>query len=959
MFIARVSRDKVSYPHEKWTQNCLLRTSYMDTVATRKGSPKMKPLVACPALYKPGVRFLTPLIAYILGVLVFIAAFAGSRAEAQATSGVIGIVTDSSAAIVVGAEVKLTNSSTAFSVSTRTNSAGGYQFLQVPPGPGYALTVTKAQFRAASVADLILGVGVTETRNVKLEVGQIDEVVEVQASGEGTVNTVDDSIGNVITNKQVADLPSLFRDDASALLQLQPAVQAPQGGSDAQFGSVTGSRADAGNITLDGLDVNDETIGQAFTTVGRAPIDSIAEVRTIIGGADASYGHSGGAQVDMVTKSGTNRWHGSASEYNRVSLLAATNFFNSLDGIPKSQLTRNQFGGTVGGPIVKDKLFFFFDYNGRRDAIGGNENISVPLNSFRSGELSYINGGAGCTPASTLATQPGCISTLTSAQLAALDPQQVGPDASLLAFIGGRYPVANNSSVGDGVNTGGFAFTAPSYTKENTFVGKLDYKLSSSHSLFARGTWDRDNDTFTPKAFPQDPNELIAFINHTVTWVGGDTWLINPTMTNQASFGIARQVFEYPAKYEPTAPNIFGFTNGITEPYGDFRSQSRNVPVPEVRDTFSWSRGPHTIQLGADIKPIRVHSTNTSDVNFPIIGLQSLITSLDPTLRPSDILNDPATLGAWDNSFTTILGRYASQTAEYNYNVSGNPLPQGTATVRDFHYNEYEFFAQDSWHVNSNLTVTYGLRWNYHSVPFEANGFEAVPTVTAQQLFSLRQQDALNGINGPDAAPFVSYTLGGPANHGPGYYHPDWRDFSPRLGFAYSPSATGGFWGGLLGDRKTSIRAGAGMSYDRVQSTLSFEIDEQSQLFASGFTQQNGVSGNPEQSLLTDPRFTSISTPPAPPAAGTMPRPTVTPYVGTESSVGCPFPTAGGLCATGLNRNEDLFQINNNLKTPYAITASFGIQRGTAWRFPVRSRLFRQVRPPSDCGRRSWPADQL
>ena len=885
-------------------------------------------------------RALHTMVPGVLAILLTVFALLGSRAMAQATSGLTGIVTDPTGALIVGAEVKLSNGQTAFSATTTTNAGGGYQFNHIPPGAGYRLTVTRDQFRAAEVSGLSLGVGVTETRDVKLEIGNTTETVEVTSEGEGTVNTTDSSIGNVITSKQVDELPSLFRDDAANLLQLQPGVQAAQNGSDAQYGSVTGSRADAGNITLDGLDVNDETIGQAFSTVGRAPLDSISEVRTIVGGEDASYGHSGGAQVDLVTKSGTNQWHGSASEYNRVSLLAANDYFNDLDVLPKGQLTRNQFGGDIGGPIIKDKLFFFFDYLGRRDAQGFQQNIVVPLNPFRNGQLSYVNSGAGCTPSATVASAPSCISTESSAQLTGLDPQGTGPDSALLTFIDSRYPISNNNGVGDGVNSGGFAFNAPEYRKENTFVGRLDYKVSSSHNLFARGTWDRDNDTSSPKAFPQDPAILIAEVNHANTWVVGDTWILSPTVTNQASFGISRQVLSFPSDFDPTAPNWYDFTNSFSRPYGDFRSQGRNVPVPEARDTFGWSKGKHTMQFGADIKPIRVHSTNTSDINFPSIGLQSQITSLDTSLRPADIFNDPGVQAAWDNNFTTILGRYASTTANYNYDPSGNALPQNTATIRNFHYNEYEFFAQDTFHVRSDLTVTYGLRWNYHSVPFEANGYESVPDVFASQLFGAREQAAAAGINGPDAAPFVTYTLGGPKNHGPNYYHPDWKDFSPRIGLAYSPSVTEGFLGHLLGDRKTSIRAGAGMTYDRVMSTLSFEIDEVSQLFAGSQTQQFGIPTDPEDSLIQDPRFTSINSPPTPPPGGTVPRPSVTPFVGPASSIGCPFPTAGGLCATGLLNNEDLFQLNNSLKTPYSITASFGIQRELRGNFLVEVDYF-------------------
>jgi len=857
---------------------------------------------------------------------------------AQATSGVTGVVTDSTGAVVVGAQVELSNPATAFSASTRTNSVGAYQFVSVPPGTGYKLTFTKQSFRNVVVSDVSLEVGVTETRDAHLAVGQAAETVEVSAENVGTVNTIDASIGNVITGQQFSDLPSLFRDDASNLLQLQPGVQAPQFGSDAQSGSVTGSRADAGNITLDGLDVNDETIGQSFTTVGRAPIDSIAEARTIVGSSDATFGRSGGAQVDLVTKSGTNQLHGSLSEFNRVSLLAANDYFNNLNGVKKGQLTRNQFGGSVGGPIWKNKLFFFFSYLGRRDAEGLPTNITVPLTAFRNGQISYVNSNAGCTASATLQSQPNCITTLTQAESAAIDPQGKGPDTALFDFIGNRYPIPNNTSVGDGVNTGGFAFTAPFRRRENTYVGRLDYNLSSKHQLFARGTWDRDNDTQNQKLFPQDPATLIARIVHDRTWVIGETWAINPRMTNQAFVGLSRQVNDFPAEFAPTAPNEFGFTNGLTGPYGDFRAQSRNVAVPEVRDNFIWSAGKHTVQFGGDIKPIRVHSTSVNDINFPTIGLQSQITNLDSSLRPADILQDPSVAANWDNNFTVLLGRYSSNTGQYNFDRAGNPFPQNTAATRDYHYNEYEFFVQDSWKLRSDLTVTYGLRWNYHSVPFEANGFQSVPNVFEEQMFGARQQAAASGTNGFTAAPQVSYTLGGPANHGPNFYHPDWKDFSPRIGIAYSPSFTRGLLGKILGDRKTSIRAGGGISYDRVLSTLTFETDEVSQLFATSRSTQYGIGGDPSGSLQNDPRFTSINSPVAPPAPGTLPRPTLTPFTTVSDGVSCPvggfwvangfnFVPAGLPCSTGLLSNNDLFQFNDRLKMPYSITASFGFQR--------------------------------
>jgi hypothetical protein len=831
-------------------------------------------------------------------------------AAAQSVASITGVISDASGATVAGASIKVTNTQTNTSYFGKTAGDGTYRIVDIRPGAGYSLTVRKDGFETTILSGIYLAVATTTTRDVRLQLGSIDQSVEVTAGASASINTTDASIGNVVETQQVEALPSLFRNDAAALLQLAPGVQVS--GGDSQNGSVTGGRADQMTITLDGLDVNDETIGQAFTTVGRAPLDSVLEFRTIVGDPDATFGRSSGAQVALVTKSGTNQFHGSLSEFNRVSLFAANNFFNDLAGIPKGQLTRNQFGADVGGPILKNKLFFFFDYEGRRDREGLSQNLTVPLGPFRDGELSYINSGGSISTLPALGA-PG------SQTVQGLDPQGVGADAAFLAFVDGRYPISNNTGVGDGINTGGYQFTAPSDISENTYVGRLDYNLSSKHTLFARGTWDRDNDTYSTKAFPQDPDNLSSEIDHERSFVVGDTWVINPSMVNQAFFGLTRQVLDFPIDYAPTAPTDFGF-GILSAPYGDIRSQGRNLPVWELHDIFTDQKGTHTLQFGADIKWISVNNTNVNDINFQDIGLSSFITSLNPSLRPSDILSDPSdpnsvvAASLWDNAFTTILGRYASTTAQYNYDVAGNPLPQFTDSVRTWRFNEYELFAQDSWKIRPDLTITFGLRWDYSSVPYEVNGFESVPTLFEPELFAARQSAALAGVNGDSAAPFDSFTLGGPKNHGPNYYQPDYHDFAPRIGIAYSPSFTQGFLGRVFGDRKTSIRAGANIAYDRILNTLQFEVDETGPLFASSISQPYGISGDPYDSLLTDPRFTSLATPPAPPAAGTIPRPTVTPFV--SDGVGY-----------GLFYNNDMFQMTNTLKAPYSISTSFGIQR--------------------------------
>jgi Carboxypeptidase regulatory-like domain len=872
------------------------------------------------------------LLMVILPVVVF----------GQQTSSLLGVVTDRNGAGIAGADVKLTDTKTAKERLTKTNEQGIYAFHKIAPGIGYTLSFSAQGFDTVVIKNITVGVGLAETQHAEMPVGQVTNSTEVNSAGAGTLNITDASIGNVIDPRRLNELPIQIRESPAALLGLQPGVVGTNLGTGQTgtpratniLGSVTGARADQGNITTDGTDVNDQASGEAFRTIGNAPIDAIQEFRTVSAIPNAADGRSSGAQILLVTKSGTNQFHGSLREYNRTAATAANSFFNNrtidpLTGqsIPKPQLTRNQFGGNLGGPLYlpgfssKDRLFFFFDYEGRRDALGVPSLRIVPLDSFRSGNLAYLNSAGG-------------ISVLSPAQIAAIDPQAVGANQALLSLINGRYPRANDPTSGDGLNTGGFRFNSSSRRSANTYTSRIDLDATDNQKVFGRFNIVRTRQTdivnTVAQQFPGDPESGQIFVRD-ISFTGGHTWNISSSLANQVTLGLTRSVGNFNAPFAPTSPNIFGTPApmnggifggafGIAAPFPNISIQSRRVPVPTIRDDLNWRKGSHDMAFGVSIKPIRTRTVLVNDFNLVDLGIGGLLPALSPALRPADILMDPNNVGtsSYDSAFAFLLGRYTSAQTNFNYDRAGNPLPLGTGGARDYRYNEYEAYAQDSWRVRNDLTITYGLRYHYYPAPYEANGFQSGNNADLQSLLATRMQNAAAGISGNSAEPFISYSPIGKGNNGPAAYATDRNNFGPRLSIVWNPSSQNGFLGRLLGDRKTVIRAGGSVVYDRVSGGLVFLQDQFNYLFNNTVITPFGVIDpvagvpDPVASLQMDPRFTGTGTAPQNPApAITNP---ATPYV----MGGVPFGTAAG---------QFNYALDQRFRTPYSMEYSFGFQR--------------------------------
>ncbi len=887
--------------------------------------------------------FLAPL------ALALVLAIANTSA-AQDVASLTGVVTDSSGAVVKDANVTLLDTKTNTSYQAKTNSVGAYTFPNLLPGPDYQLTFAKEGFDTVIVPKLYLAVNTTHTQNAELKIGASSTTIEVKGESSAvTLDTTDAAVGNSFDTNMIHELPVQVRDNVSALLAYQPGVTYAGNGSDpnqSRSGAITGARTDQTNITLDGLDVNDFAGGFAFTIVGNAPVDSVQEFNGEVANPLSSEGHGSGGQLTLVTKSGTNRFHGAAYEYYRTRGFEANDFFNDFANpvVPRAPLVRNQFGGDIGGPIWKDKIFFFFNYEGRRDASGAQVTQTVPLNSFKAGNIAYINtsGGVSVLPATAPVGTPSVQS---------LDPSRIGADPALTAFLDSRYPTANSTSVGDGLNTGGYVFNAPANQTLNDYVARLDFNLSNTMKLFVRGSLVRETDdrsaaTGSPSIqFPGDPLTFID-TDHSYAYVIGHTWTISNTKVNQFVYGQTRQEINFPYIYNPLGTTTFDIFdadgtggNYLTQPYLTPSSQGRTIPIPIFRDDFTYVRGKHTFQVGGSFKPIKTSDYLISDFNSLTNGLGGGMASLAtpkgvPSLRPADLATDSVSQNLYDSAFAFILGVYGSASSNYNNTRQLTPLPQGSGHHREYRYYETETYLQDSWKASSNLTLTYGLRYQYYSVPYEVNGLEATPSLDFNQVIEPRIANGLagnTGCPGPSCGlvnPIMTYSLAGKANHAPGLFHPDWHDFQPRFAFAYNPSASG-MLGRILGERKTVIRAGASIIDDHtLLSALNFFEDQNSWILQSQSSQPYNELANPYANLsancatqLANCRFTS---PTQLPVGAPAPAPVITtpfaPYVGGPNpGYG---PVYGLTTASPFN-----YAIDANLKTPYSYAISFGFQR--------------------------------
>jgi len=796
----------------------------------------------------------------------------------QAMSSLNGTISDPSGAVVAGASVTLTNTQTGARRQDKSDGSGRYSFAQAQPGK-YKITVTAAGFTEQVLNNVELQVNTPATINIAFEkLGTVSEVVSVSAEAV-QVNTTDASIGNAIGNRPITQLPFEARN-VVGLLALQPGVTylGPNVSDDFRSGSVNGAKSDQSNVVLDGVDVNDEQDRTAFTSVLRVTLDSVEEFRTTTSNANADQGRGPGAQVTLVTKSGTNDIHGSLYEYHRNTITSANSFFNNLSGVPRQKLIRNVFGASVGGPIRKNRVFYFLNWEGRRDATESPALRIVPNATFRQGIFTYQK-------------TDGSLGQLTPDQIKSeVDPLHIGPNQDVLQLLQ-SYPLPNNDTVGDQLNTGGFRFKASTPLKYNTYIAKFDAQLdqNGSHRVFWRGNLQNDHDANGLPQFPGDPPSSVTLANNK-GYAAGYTWLISPSLISNFRYGYTRQGGESTGIQSAPAVTL----RDIDSRYALSRGISQILPVHTFAEDMTWNKGAHSVAFGGLILRISNHRLNYGNSFSDGSANSSWLQGTGRDLLVPDA--NPST--DYTRKMVDLLGIVTEGDAQYNYDKAGNVLPQGTGISRTFVGPQYELYGQDSWKVTRALTVTAGLRASFVPPVKEANGYQTSANINLGDWFNMRGGLADQG-KPQSLATKISYQLATAPGGRPLYQYQ--KDFSPRLALAYSPQTTHGFWGWLFGGPgKTAFRAGLGMYYD---------------LFGQGIAHLYDASALGFSTLLQNPATETTTGAPR--------------YTGFYSLPAGLLPTAppGGFPQV----QPDIFQIttglDDKLKSPYSINMNFSIGR--------------------------------
>ncbi|QNI37455.1 carboxypeptidase regulatory-like domain-containing protein [Edaphobacter albus] len=716
------------------------------------------------------------------------------------TSRISGIVTDSSGAIVANATITAVNEGTGATYVMKSSNAGTYAFDLLQVGR-YTIKTEAPGFKQFISTGNVLAIGVPTNVNPKLEVGGSTETVTVEGGYDLVQTESSGNLGGVIDSVTITQLPIVGSRGRNpvGLVQYMPGVV--QNGANASGGgiNVNGSRDRAWNYVMDGIDANESSSGGANTSPPHQNPDMLAEFRVITASPTAEYGRNSGAQVLMVTKSGSNQWHGNLFWFYQSPFLRANAPENKAAGLPRGQFVQNIPGGSLGGPIWKDKAFFFVNVELLHAATSTALTRTVYTQQARQGLFRYASSGrnqpAGVAGASVDANG-NAIVPVSTYDMVANDPFHKGLDSAMQSYFA-LAPLPNNFQSGDGLNFSGYSFVAPSTDKQVDVAFKIDYRFNEKNSVYFRWLGGHQN-TYADSTnagwstFPGLPvvvNTLRTPRNFAFNW----RWAPTPKLANEFVAGMNRfgYKFENPGS-TANAKSPF-VTSLVTAPLVSALGNNRFLTTFQLVDNVTYVHGPHIFKGGINFRygreidqrgsvgslnaiPQVTFSTGTSgnapDTNAYKIPKTGINTSFDqPNLN---------------TAINELLGRVGQLQEGYVAEPNLNAFkPAGTLNNMDHRWPEYDFYVQDTWHALPNLVLDFGIRVDARLAP-DLHSFPGL--IPNQSLdYGMPLTSALQFVHGP----FMSNR---------------WTNFGPSAGFAWDP----------LKDGKTSIRGSFRIAYDRI-----------------------------------------------------------------------------------------------------------------------------------------------
>jgi hypothetical protein len=754
-----------------------------------------------------------------------------------------GSVYDNSGAVMAGASVTLVNDATGATLKQLTNTAGLWAFPSIAVG-SYTVTVEMTGFKTQKRTNVVLITDTPSVLNITLELGDTHDVVRVEASAD-ELNTSTATLSNVTEKAAVSTLPLNGRNPLNLIV-----LDAGVAQSNGTGVSVNGSRLQSSNVTIDGIEANEASNPTSTNNVYRINPDNVEEFKSTTSNGTPEEGKNSGLNVNMVTKSGTNTFHGDLTYYFRNTDLDSNEFYANAEGLKRAILKSNQYGYDVGGPIWipkvyngHNKTFFYNSWQGQRvnlsqsidKAFGSVPELYTP--SALAGNFRYwvsnpaapmtINGvkitqNAPALVTSTGALAPGvrnCASPtdsncVQSYNVYGNDPAHIGADPAVLK-LAQSYPAPNDYNVYDGLNTAGYLWAAPSEVRGPRNIIRVDHIINSNNNIFFRAMWavelqlKGDLLNGRPSIYPGFPPRGEVHRpakNYALSWRS----VLKPTLVNELTAGFARFTFDF--TYGDSNPNFPNnepawVPNNFTEDFLYSPHSIRTLNTPQLIDNLTWTMGAHVMKFGANLRFYQQNDQSGSVNGISVLPTISLSASLNP---PGAAFNLPtigsttaAGIASTDdarllNTINDLLGIPATIKQGFLGNLNTNtfdPLHSGSGLSLWYvgeRAKQINGFAQDEWRIKKNLTMTYGVRWEWNKPTTEVS---ESPYVTNLPL---------DGSQGP-----VTFTKAG------SWYKRENLDaFAPRLGIAWSPN----------GNTKTVVHAGYGIAFDSIPTYASADM---------------------------------------------------------------------------------------------------------------------------------------